>query len=61
MEVVKDINKEKRPIIIVITGDGKAEFRRLKAFARRYDGKKILWFPLKPLQVKKICRRHSRI
>jgi len=49
MEVVEEINKDKRPIIMVITGDGRAEFRRLKVFAERYDGEKVLWFPLKPI------------
>jgi len=33
MEVAREINKDKRPIIMVITGDGRAEFRRLKVFA----------------------------
>lgn len=46
MEVVKEIKNTKNPIIMVITGNGRAEFRRPKLIAKKYNDEKILWFPL---------------
>jgi len=53
MKVVKEIKNTKKPIIMVITGNGRAEFRRLKPIAKRYNEEKTLWFPLTPMPTKK--------
>lgn len=47
MDTVKDLPKDKRPVTMVTTGDGTSEFRRLNAFSKHYNGKKVLWFPEK--------------
>lgn len=49
MKVCREINRE-NPAAIVITGDGRREFRVLSAVGRRYDGVKTLWFPKKPMK-----------
>lgn len=54
MEVVREIKKDRRAVIMVITGNGGAEFRRLKTFAHRYNGKIVLWFPLSPMSKKRM-------
>lgn len=48
MDVVKYITKDRRPVTLVATGDGTTEFPKLEAFSKRYNGKKVLWFPEKP-------------
>jgi hypothetical protein len=45
MDTVKDLPKDGRPVTLVTTGDGTSEFRRLAAFSKSYDGKKVFWFP----------------
>jgi len=40
---------ESKPAAIVITGDGKREFKLLRAIAKRQNGLKTLRFPAKPL------------
>ena len=40
---------ESKPAAIVITGNGKQEYKLLRAIAKKHNGLKTLWFPIKPL------------
>ncbi|MEM2994464.1 MAG: hypothetical protein QXI91_00395 [Candidatus Bathyarchaeia archaeon] len=49
MELVEEIRKPAKMVIGVLTGNGKREFKVLRAVAKKYDGtKKILYFPRLP-------------
>lgn len=50
MRVVEDRGRvdDDRIVALVLTGDGKTEFRRLKPVARRFGGDEALWFPQRP-------------
>lgn len=50
MRVVADRGEvdDDRIVALVITGDGKTEYRRLKPLAPRFEGDEVLWFPQRP-------------
>ncbi|MEM2971830.1 MAG: hypothetical protein QW270_05355 [Candidatus Bathyarchaeia archaeon] len=49
MELAEEIRKPAKMVIGVLTGNGKREFKVLRAAAKKYDGtNKILYFPRLP-------------
>lgn len=50
MKVVQDRNRvdDERIAALVITGDGRTEYRRLEPLAPRFGGDEVLWFPQRP-------------
>jgi hypothetical protein len=45
---LKELKGNQKPDYVVLTGDGKWEFRVLKGLSKKFDGYKILWFPELP-------------
>ena len=49
MKLVEELKKPVKLIIGVLTGNGRREYRILKAIAKKYDGsEKLLYFPRRP-------------
>ena len=49
MKLVEELKKPVKLIIGVLTGNGRREYRILKAIAKKYDGReKLLYFPRRP-------------
>ena len=49
MELVEELKKPAKLIIGVLTGNGRREYRMLRAITKKYDGsEKLLYFPRRP-------------
>jgi hypothetical protein len=49
MELAEELRKPVKMVIGVLTGNGKTEFKVLKAIAKKYNGsEKVLYFPRRP-------------
>lgn len=61
MKVVEELNEETRERLeaLIITGDGRSEFRRLKPLVDHYDEDRVLLFPSRPERHLQIVGRGS--